>query len=304
MIRQSDAGYVEITGVILLLFVSSALACALLCFDATRRFSVRSIEREGINRDARKIALSLLGDMSFFLEETCDSRNSDAYRTLIDQYAENSLELDDVSSGYNLAFMPEGDFAERLSASVFLPGKESSFLEAVIKDGPPRSTDDLKGYVREEALGLCVAYGWVHELTPVSPGFRYIARLYGTENQGKLFPLVNELPLINVNFAPREVIRYYLTNPKYVIERREEKAKSLCDLAEVGAIDVDTLRSILEAERTNAIYSAFGVKTTFWRATYRVRGRSYRCVLCALPSHDNPDEIDRYEMISWGLNDG
>ncbi len=59
--------------------------CALLYFDAIRRFSVRSIDREGINREARRVAISVLEDMKFFLEEPCDSRNSDVYRFLTEQ---------------------------------------------------------------------------------------------------------------------------------------------------------------------------------------------------------------------------
>ncbi len=301
---RREAGYVEITGVVLLLFVSSAFVCALLYFDAIRRFSVRSFEREAINRDARRVALSVLEDLEAFLDEPCDSRNSDAYNRLIERYEEYSLELDDVSSGFNLAFMPEGDFAALLATSVFLPGRETAFLESVRKEGPPRSMDDLRAYVREEALERCVVYGWIHRLTPVSPGFRFLARLHGTENRGKLFPLINEIPLINVNFAPREVVRYYLAHPTFDLERREEKAKSLSDLAEVGVVDADTLKAVLETERTNAIHSVFGVKTAFWQATYLVRGRRYRCVMCAIPSRDNVAEIDRYEMISWGKLDG
>lgn len=300
MSKASESGYIEITGIVLIIFVSSALVCALLYYDAFRRFSRRSIAREELNRDARKIALSLLEDVSSFLEESCDSRNADFYAQLVNRYAEYSLELVDVSSGLNLAFMPEGDFTGRLATVVFLPGKAAEFGKAVKQDGPLRTIDDLRDYVREEALEWCVVYGWIHKLTATSPGFLYISRLHGTENQGRLFPLINEIPLINVNFASREVIRYYLADPRFAIERQEEKIKSLCDFAEVNVVDVDTLRSLLETERTNVVYSILGVKTTFWRATYRVRGITFQCVICALPSREDPAEIERYEMISWG----
>ncbi len=303
MRKANETGYIEITGVVLLIFVSSVLACALLYYDALRRYGHRSLERGEIDRAARNIALTVLEDVSSFLEEPYDSNNSDAFARLIDRYAQYSLEFEDVSSGLNVAFLPEGEFAERLPAAVFVPGKAEEFVKAIQRGELPRSIDDLREFVREEALEWCVVYGWIHRITPVSPGLRYIARLYGTENRGKLFPLINEIPLVNVNFAPREAIRYYLTDPKYAIERSEEKAKSLCDLAEVGVVDTETLRSVLETERTNALYSVLGVKTAFWRATYRVRGKSYRCVLCALPSRENASEIERYEMISWGMTD-
>jgi hypothetical protein len=288
-----------------MLFLSAIFACCLLALDAGRRYERRSAVRFAERIKQEKLLLSVCSDFQKLIDDSCDSRNSDGFQSILGDYAGYGLSIDDMSSGFRLAFMSDDELrSNELSNIVFLPGKANCYISRRNEVGLTECDTGIDAFLQDEARQTCVRYGWINPVQSNGFGFASISKKYKKSTLKELFPLVNELPLINVNFANKEVLRYYLVRSGIGERDSGEKATAIFELADSSEVDLTSLKGLLGERCYSALASYFGVRTSFWKIACECNGVGLEGIVCAIPEKEsgNPS-IDRYELLEWRQSD-
>jgi hypothetical protein len=212
-----------------------------------------------------------------------------------------TLTIKDVSSGCNLNFLPDADLADPAMANfLFIPGKAEEFLHFRQKNGFVTDVSLWKNFLKEEALGSVVCYGWFSVIHADSETGRMLVNSFGSSGE-ELFPLMNELPLININTMDPELLIPLLSHRSWRIANVATKTAALKKRLEQGTITEKELKTILGLEENHEVYRYLGVKTAFWALSFK-KGR-YRmdAVIAAIPERGKRT-IEHYILIEGKLS--
>lgn len=299
--NNRENGSLEFSTVVLIIFMSAIITGGLLYMDVVRKYHALSLHKSDDCRLARERGLEILNDFGMLEDTDHDSDFCDILYSIRSKYDKDGVEIEDVSSSINVAFMPYEELGSKEVLKALFINDTADALVADIKNGfLPRKFSDLRKYIKPDALEYCTVYGWLSAINIKSPAFEYISRIHGTENLKKLFPLINTVPSMNVNYMDTNVLTLYLKNKKYGIKKPDEKIAALSSLTKVRSVDRSLLSSILDVPYTNAIFSVLGVKTSFWKVEYVSGELRYCMIICAVPLKEDESKIDRYELLSWG----
>lgn len=129
---------------------------------------------------------------------------------------------------------------------------------------------------------VCAAsYGW------------YNSRLCGKENLKFGFPFVNALPVLNANYAHKDLVQAVLDAYK---EGPEEKRRFLSLLKDSRADRKSSLEA-LNAKENSGVLDFLGFKTAFWKVTIQKDGYLAESVMCAVPKEIDSQEILEYRPV-------
>lgn len=247
------------------------------------------------------------------------------------------LELEDISSRFNLNFVRTKMLEESEFGSMMLSGKtpedlkqwrgEEGFAgDLVTGYGDFYKEEDLGKYftvysyanlnvtyedslkklyeIRVSPEGAHVFLSSVQSLIAggVMADEERMKQIFGS-SEGKLFPLINIEPLINVNFADEKILKAVLFYP-YGEEVHEQAADYLDVLtAERTTMEItrERLQSLIEAEdQYLRIFQYLGTTTWFWRIKATSGADSLDAVICRLPG--KAGEKKEYKVLEWKFN--
>jgi hypothetical protein len=120
-----------------------------------------------------------------------------------------------------------------------------------------------------------------------------------------LYPLINTLPVMNVNFVPEKVL-YAVLNYPYGGEKHED----CLNFYEIIKSERTTFE--LENERLDQIFNLegeyvritqyLGTQTWFWKITATLDDQVLEVVLCRLPDDSIISDSIEYQILEWKYN--
>ncbi|MCL2128898.1 MAG: hypothetical protein FWH35_00905 [Treponema sp.] len=298
---KNEEGTIELGAVVILFFLSSLLAGSVLFLSSNMTYFTRNSRDVAEKNQADLLLGEIIKKMQPLKEHEYDDNNNFILKSLCSDYFSYNLKFEDISSGYHLDFLTDEDLADPLLCKyLFNADSSSSFVEWRDNNGLSKDKTHWRSFIKENAWASCVSYGWVNLNQINSFAFRAITQSFKTNNPEKLFPLVNNLPLINVNMVNPESLTPLIFRPSFNIEEPEEKAEAFLNKLAQGSVLVSDISSYLEIPKDNLLFTYLGTKTTFWKINYIYReGLLIEAIVAAIPYEANLAHtgIKEYRLI-------
>ncbi|MCQ2589755.1 MAG: hypothetical protein MJ179_04950 [Treponema sp.] len=179
------------------------------------------------------------------------------------KYAELNICIEDVSTGINKRFL------------------NKEILE----------NKAIKSLLAEEHSGYETDYGWINATYIDKSEMDLIKADFETED---LFPLVNSIPLYNINYMDEAFLKAVLDFCG--IKNAEEKVYEI-KMKKNQIHNKEELAKILGCSHTHHIFNFLGFKTTFWRVRFEKHGYEISVIFAAFPEKENDRKIYEYKMV-------
>ena len=297
---KHDDGSIEFTAVIIFFFLSAVLVGSALFSQVTmiyyRKNSIEQKEKNEVDKLLKEIVI----DFQPLKEYEYDNPGNPLLSALRSKYSNYALDFKDVSSGYHLDFLPDKYLnEEKLKNFLFTDANPTQFI--AFRNNYGLSTDKTawQAFLKDEAMKACVTYGWIHKSHIDSFAFTSVSASHKTTDLSALFPLVNEIPLINVNMVSPDIIAPLVLSPSFKIKKPEEKMDTLKNKMLQGSVLLSDISSYLEITKDNALFSFLGTKTSFWQITFCYKdGMFVEAIVAAIPKKEGGiQEITEYKLI-------
>ena len=268
---------------------------AVMKFFDRSRFDFR--ERE-IMRDMLDELVRTFNELVFL---DADDEQNPVLENIRNRYAVYNLSIKDVSSGFNLNFLPDADLSDPgIAEFLFANGNAEGFLRFRRYQGFVTEKVAWSSFLKEESMGSVVCYGWFSTLHKEAETCRMLAAVFGKTGED-LYPIMNDLPLINVNTMDTALIAPLISRRSWRINNAVAKATAIKNRLEQGSLTEGELRSLLDLAENHEVFRYLGVKTAFWSLSFK-KGR-YRmdAVLAAIPERGTRT-IMHYTLIEGRLS--
>ncbi len=103
---------------------------------------------------------------------------------------------------------------------------------------------------------------------------------------GKLFPVMNAEPVLNVHFTEPLILGELLSLPDLRIPQPRQAAQVILDLRDRSELTAEKLRQVIGAPDDSRIYQYLGVVTWFWRITLTRRPVRLELIVARVPADD------------------
>jgi len=297
---KHDEGAIEFGAVIILFFLSAVLVSSALFVQASMIYFRKNSHEQEEKTMADKLLREIVSSFQQLTSYEYDTIDNPVLLYLKNEYADYGIDFMDISSGYHLDFLSDKELQdERLSKFLFLNDSPSEFISFRNNHGLTTDKTMWKTFLKEKAIEACVSYGWIHKSQIDSFAFKLTSASHKTTELSSLFPLVNEMPMINVNMVSPDITTLLILRPSFKIEKSAEKAETLKNKLLQGSVILSDLSSYLEVPRDHAIFAYLGTKTAFWKIVFCYRKGMYvEAVIAAIPKQDGGiQEIIQYKLI-------
>ncbi|MDR0656349.1 MAG: hypothetical protein LBG22_08565 [Treponema sp.] len=296
---NGETGSVEFGAVMILVFLSSAIAASLLFFSVAAVYFQRSSSEEA----ERTRTAGLIGEIAEAFQPIkdypCDYRNNPPLSELILRYASLNLDIRDVSSGYRLDFLSDEELENPLLKN-YLFTDAAAFISLRENRGLSPDRETWRFFVNDSAWDTCVSYGWINPSRGNSFAFRYVKHTIGDSG---LFPLANRLPVMNINMIEVKAVEPLIMTPGFGVKNPAEKIEILREALYREPVSKGDLSVLLELPGHSKIFSYLGVKTAFWKIHFMTpSGFSVEAILAAVPESTESETIGEYRLIEWSIN--
>lgn len=218
------------------------------------------------NVDERKEADAVILNIEKQIQSLKDNpSDADEYqiRSLVSQVCSYYFIVEDASTGINKNFISSEILENEYIRQYVLSNEEEAFRE----------------------------YGWIN---PKFAEKKVIDEISADFENKNTFPLVNNMPLLNIHFMSDSFIKAVLEY--YKIKNTEQKIESIKQKLNAETT-VKELSEILEVSETHSVFDLIGFKTVFWKIIFETD--KYRCstVLAAVPQKENQGKIEKYILV-------
>jgi len=287
--------------VILLMFLVVLAGGAMLENATVTKYFDRSRSDFQERETMKEILDAVVNSFDDLVALDSDDEQNPILENIIGKYTKYNLTIRDISSGCNLNFLPDVVLAEPALANfIFAGGNVEGFLRFRRIHGFTTDISNWKPYLKEESLGAVVCYGWLSVIHGDSETGRMAAASFGQSGES-LYPLMNEMPLINVNTMDPNLLVPLLSCRSWRIKGVETKASSLKSQLERGPITERELRSLLGLEENHEAYRFLGARTAFWGISFNKDHYRMDAVIAAVPGRKTRT-IDHYILIEGRIS--
>ncbi|MCL2762104.1 MAG: hypothetical protein FWD36_02705 [Treponema sp.] len=304
---KKDSGYIEFNAVLLLFFIVAVISGGIWYAKAAITYSQTDNHDFNTKLAADILLDEIIAKMQPLRLYQYDDKNNEVITSLCREYEEYGLEFTDISSGYHLDFLSDTDMADsNLARYLFADNTGAAFTAWRNINGLSVSKAVWREFIKEEAWGACVSYGWLYKNDTESFAFRNISRSFAITETEKLFPLVNDFPRMNVNMVNPDILRPLIMRNSFKIERPNEKTDALINRLRSGPILHSDISSILSIPINHPLMSYLGTKTSFWKIRFIMNpSMELEAIIAAIPKKNgNIQEIELYRLIDRSfLND-
>jgi hypothetical protein len=287
-VKRTDEGSFEIGAAVILAFIVAVFAASSFSFSSGAVYTSRNradIEGRG---GVRKLGEQLLEELQPLSAYLYDDRNNAVLEGMRERYAGNHLEITDASSGYNLNFLDDGTLKMKaLSRWLFPDGNAASFLAWRKANGMTTDSAKWNPFLNAEARSSVVSFGYLNLSLGEKEAYKAVAsafRASGEKANEQLFPLVNTLPLINVNMVDSAMLAPLITGGAYDIPGAKRRFAKLQSRLSSGPLLASDITSILGIPRDSVLMAWLGVKTSFWRLSFHLGNYRETLYAAAIPS--------------------
>lgn len=272
MIRR-QGGSVQAFTLFFLVMMLLALTALSLYVSSTTFF----VHTTGTVFSKERQLLSLAEEIEDEIQHLCTEKtHNDFSKTLIqlkEKYADDLITIEDISSLIN----------ERFTSPEII--KHSDVASLIFSDKKKYTTD----------------YGWASiSFLPEKSILNDMKKEFGSSTLEDLFPLVNELPQMNVQYVPEELLVAVLK--AFKIKNADEKAAVIAYTAMHEGLIMQQLHAILDVPENHRIFKFLGVHTAFWRISYRRGSYIIDAVFAGIPDKTKKNnEIAQYVLLERNI---
>lgn len=149
----------------------------------------------------------------------------------------------------------------------------------------------FKTLLTDEYCSYETDYGWINSLYIEKSELDLIKADFQTED---LYPLVNSLPLYNINFMNEVFLQAVL---EYCgIKNANEKAYEII-MRKDEIHNNEELAKILGCTQNHHVFNFLGFKTTFWKVSFENQGCDVEVIFAAFPEKENGRKIYEYKKV-------
>lgn len=266
---RNEEGYTILLTLSLILVLMLALSAVLL-LSAAWKSRASALERRFASlKEADELLKELEESMQALATDECDTFDTENYNFILSKYSDYFLTLTDISSGVSTKF-----WSKKIT--------ESPAIRKLLSD-----------HAETE-------YSWLPKDLSNEETLKESLESSRAESVSELFPLVNDLPLVNIYSLDAETVLAILEALK--IKDFEEKALKIFESLRVSNIKDEEIAEILSVPKTSQTMEVFGTKTTFWRAKFVTETCSVNAVFAALPyKNEKPRSVEKYILFEKNI---
>jgi hypothetical protein len=298
----NDAGSAEAGAALLLFFLSALVMSAALGVSVVLSYVQRNSREQAERLQADTILAGMVQELQELTLYPYDDRNNGVLRGLAARYARYNITIEDVSSGYHLDFLSDRDLEDPLLRGYLFVNGAAGFIARRDAQGLAPEKDRWRPFIRDDAWDACVSYGWINPAAGDSFALRGASASFNARPED-LFPLVNELPLINVNMIQADILKPLILRPAFNIENPEEKMELLKNRLARSPVLAADIGSLLRIPGTHALFAYLGVKTAFWKLSFTLEKMTVEALIGAIPDR-NSGNIREYRLIDRRIEQG
>lgn len=251
----------------IVIFSLSIMISALCIFMVSCEKKINSYKKIiEARKDADRIIKEIEVHIQQLKENKCDLDSYDI-EVILKDICENDFSIKDVSTGINLKFMKE----------------------AFIKSNP------INEYITVTGDNVFTEYSWINPKIADENILNNITEDYDSKD---LFPLVNNLPPLNIHNMSEDYIKAVLDF--YHINTSSEKAFLIKDKTK-SEISLKEIAELLEISENHPLFDWIGTKTIFWEIKFRTSKYSVNSVFAAIPEKNNQKKIEKYILIEKNI---
>jgi hypothetical protein len=273
---MNDEGFVTAE---LLFMIAIITLC--ICGYAMLSASVLSYRNAAVRRyDAENEASAVLDSVTEYIqcltEDASDSAVTPGVQAVLSKFSSSGLTMEDVSSGINRRFLSTG----------------------ILDSRPVKELLSVKGKRAE------VTYGWISAGFASRQALKAVQESFGTDDNEKLFPLVNTLPLCNIHFLDTDCTAALLSAEN--IPHAADKAFLLYSKSRSGVLREAEIAGILGVKTTHPVTGLIGTKTAFWKICFHTERCSAEAVYAAVPFRKKTSQekmIEKYVLVERRIHD-
>ena len=287
--------------VILLIFLGVIAGGTILESSAVMKNFDRSRSDFREREKMKELLDMIVRDFDYLINTDADYEHHPVLESIRSEYTAYSLTIKDISSGCNLNFLPDSDLSDSVMASfLFAEGNADEFIRFRRYNGFVTDIFEWQRFLKEEALSAVVCYGWFSSLHNDAEIERMLSASYGRSGE-ELYPLMNDMPLINVNTMDTSIIAPLLSRRSWNINGAATKAAALKSRLEHGPITQRELQTLLELAENHDVFRYLGVRTAFWSIFFHNGRYVMNAIIAAIPERGGK-EILRYSIIEGRLS--
>ena len=247
-----------------IIFSLLVVLLALSFLISTNQRLIALYQRQNLNdMEIKQIVDEMTKDFQELVDYEADTEKGFFQNRMYSKYAELNICIEDISTGINKRFL------------------NKEILE----------NKAIKNLLTEEHSGYETDYGWINSLYVEKNEMDLIKADFETED---LYPLVNSLPLYNINYMDEAFLQAVL---EYCgIKNAEEKAYEI-KMRKEQIHNKEDLAKILGCSQTHHIFNFLGFKTTFWSVRFEKQGCEVEVVFAAFPEKENDRKIYEYKRV-------
>lgn len=156
--------------------------------------------------------------------------------------------------------------------------------------------DHIRSYILSDEEDVLTEYGWIN---PKIAGNLVLAGCIKEFENKNIFPLVNNLPPLNINFMSSGFIKTVLEY--YKIKNSDEKSYLIGEKLN-SDITVKEIAEIFEVSENHPIFDLIGFKTLFWKVSFETDRCSCDAVFAAVPQKENQKKIEKYILLEKNIS--
>jgi hypothetical protein len=320
---KRQAGFTSVTAMTLLVFLAAVASGGALILRAALSYDARSEEkyrsRLALQKEAEDIISALARDSTPEADSPIDSVWNEVERLRAEGV---QVLLQDVSSALNPNWIQKNLFQKTAIGGLLQPGKTADELQQRREDkGFFIDIGSAYGDLfQEDALAkYFTGYGYANinvtdefvlrKIYQIRTGDEAGAEVFHSRVQrllmdrkqlkkeqvneflsdayGKLYPLLNVEPEMNVHFVDPFILRELLSYPDLKIPHPQDAARLIVESRKSGELTALELRKIIGAAEENRIYQYLGVTTWFWKIIVESGSDRLELIVARLPAEED-----------------
>lgn len=154
----------------------------------------------------------------------------------------------------------------------------------------------VKKYVTGNETVAFVDYGWINSKFSDKSIIYEIEKNYKDKN---VFPLINNLPPLNIHAMNENLIRAVLAS--YKIKNIDRKTEGIREVI-TSEISIKDIAEILGISESHAFFDLVGLKTIFWQIEFETENCIAKTIFAAVPEKNNHKKIEKYILVKKDIS--
>ncbi|HHU37653.1 MAG TPA: hypothetical protein GXZ47_10585 [Treponema sp.] len=299
-------GSIEPGSLLIILFISVLLSgLSVYAFSSFDYYTKNVIENQRM-KEIKHLLYLVISDMQIMVNDEIDYPDDPSILFLRSKYDKNELILKDVSSGYHIDFMPDDLLASSsISEYLFLGESAISYIKHRDENGFSMTNAALEQFIKRPVLASCTVLGWLNINEQKSFAFKEISATFNSTDTDVLFPVVNTMPMTNVNMIEPEILTPLLYSGFFGIEKVSAANERMIARFGFGPVDDTDISAVLKVPESSRLFTYLGGKTSFWELFFTIHDVTVNALIGGIPDKNNKSRmVKEYRLVDWSMSDG